>query len=59
MTNQFTIKASQALKNIAKSATKSELTNLLKLELRGNARDCCPWNPDNEIVGQAKPVFAL
>lgn len=57
MKKQFAIKASQALKNVTKSAAKSEWTNVLKFESAVKGTVCCDFMP--QIIGQTKPVFTL
>ncbi|WP_460915494.1 hypothetical protein [Spirosoma areae] len=57
MKKQFVIKAAQALKNVTKSATKFESTNLLKFESATRDSVCCDYMP--QFTGLSKPVFSL
>ncbi|WP_168207900.1 hypothetical protein [Spirosoma sp. KCTC 42546] len=57
MKKQFSIKAAQTIKNIAKPVSKSESTNLLKImSLEG---ECCRWDIGSAFTGLSKPVFSL
>lgn len=57
MKKQFTIKTAQTVKSITKSASKSELTNLLKFEPLFGKSVCCDYMLD--FVALPKPVFSL
>ncbi|GAB4000553.1 hypothetical protein GCM10028807_53890 [Spirosoma daeguense] len=56
MKKQFNIKPVQVLKNVSKTASKSESNNILQFVLASSA--CC-YITNTDFKGISKPVFSL
>lgn len=57
MEKKFSIKATQAIKNITKPVTKSESNNLMKFVAMDG--ECCRWDVGSNFTSLSKPVFSL